>query len=45
MSLLLLFRPLEDATPPAAATPLRTLLGVGLTLAVITTPALVALTI
>lgn len=32
MSLLLLFRPLDDATPPAPAiTPTRMLLGVGLT--------------
>ena len=44
MSLLLLFRPLTDATPPAAATPFRTLLGVGLTLAVNITPILVILT-
>lgn len=35
MSLLLLFRPLEDATPPpTGTTPFRTLLGVGLTLVI-----------
>lgn len=39
MSLLLLFRPQEDATPPAPDTiPFRTLLGVGLTLSLLFAP-------